>query len=325
MRAIASTIIALGLVATTQAEGKGPIHPFSIGNWHGGGFTDDSSGQFSHCVMSANYQSGITLHVSVTSNLSWLLGFSNPTWRLTVGQPIPVDLTFDGRGPLRVSAVPRGQGFAVVEMPPTGPVISAFRNAHLMMAFTNGSQFGFALKKTDQLLPALVKCVQSRGEAIGNIVAETPRRAPTPIAPQAVVQPRPTENRPTQEAVSEETQAERKKLLENAALEYHECIKDNMVNIVPYSNESAEILSQVITTKCKQAEDKFVSLGVAIFNVSKDEMKKIISSTISDTKNSIITEIVTFRAESAKAKAKKPSDSSEQSSTPSDKIQKDGI
>ena len=76
--------------------------------------------------------------------------------------------------------------------------------------------------------------------------------------PSSAPQPSPTVAQPNKEA-----EAERSKLLTEAAAEHSKCERTQMRSIVPYSNESAETLAQVVLTKCEEAEQKFVSLGMA--------------------------------------------------------------
>ncbi len=73
-----------------------------------------------------------------------------------------------------------------------------------------------------------------------------------------------------------EAEAERNKLITKAAAEHSKCLHTQMRQIVPYSNESAETLAQVVITKCEEAEKKFVSLGMALFNAPRAEVEKIV-------------------------------------------------
>ena len=130
------------------AHAAGPVSPVNVGNWHGGSYTNDSTGLFSHCAVSASYKSGIIFSVAVSKDGSWRFGFINNAWHLTIGQTIPVDLTFNGRGPYHVYARALQPNFVVVEMPSTSETVRLFRNAVQMNAFTSGQLFSFALTDT---------------------------------------------------------------------------------------------------------------------------------------------------------------------------------
>jgi hypothetical protein len=163
-----------------------------------------------------------------------------------------------------------------------------------MNAFANGNLFGFALDQTGRLMPALIECVRNRGRSIQTAIT-------APTQPASPPQPSPAVSQPNTEA-----EAERTKLLTEAAAEHAKCERAQMRSIVPYSNESAETLAQVVLTKCEEAEQKFVSLGMALFNASRADMQKIVGGSLVKQKNNMVAEIVTFRAELAKAIAKQP-------------------
>jgi hypothetical protein len=98
-----------------------------------------------------------------------------------------------------------------------------------------------------------------------------------------------------------ETSAERKKLLDEAASEHIECLKKEMVNIVPFSNEGAETLGNVVMTKCADHEKKRVSLAIALFSIPRSNAERILKEITDETRKVIVAEIVTFRANLAKS------------------------
>src|SRR2546423_15549773 len=96
--AIAAATLCLALPSTSHA--RGPYGSINVGNWHGGAYTNDKNGSFSHCAAGATYQSGIYFVVSVGEDYSWRLGFAHENWQLTAGQAFVLALTFDVRRPL---------------------------------------------------------------------------------------------------------------------------------------------------------------------------------------------------------------------------------
>jgi hypothetical protein len=292
--------LAIGLFCTVLfamtglASAKGPFNPIKIGNWSGGAFTDDQTGAFSHCAAAVNYNSGINMVVSVQRTGEWRLGFNENSWQLTIGQAIPVDLTFDGNGPVRVYAIPQTTNLAVVSMPPNSALVKAFMNAHIMNAFANGNLFTFRLSETAKLMPVLVQC--SRNEGRTQEVKAIPDKVPLTPSPAA-----------STKTISE-ADAERSKLITEAAAEHGRCLASQMRSIVPYSNENAEVLSQVVITKCSEAENKFVRLGMALFNTSRVDMEKLVVPALAEQKRKMVADIVTFRAELTKALASQPKD-----------------
>jgi hypothetical protein len=179
------TTVLLTLTLPTLTFAAGPLTPVNVGNWHGGSFTNDSTGRFSHCAVTASYNGGFLFTVSVSDDYSWRLGFMSPNWKLVVGQNIPVELTFDGRGPFRVFAHVLQPNVVFMEMPTSSEIIRHFRNATQMTAFANGQVFPFFLTDTSIMLPALVQCVrESTGSARPSPVASAP-----PVTPPAVTAP----------------------------------------------------------------------------------------------------------------------------------------
>ncbi|WP_456637926.1 S1C family serine protease [Bradyrhizobium sp. USDA 10063] len=168
----------------TSSHARGPYGSISIGNWQGGAYTDDSSGNFTHCAAGASYQSGIYFLVLIDARGNWRLGFSHQGWRLTAGESFPMTLTFDGQQPFNVYGRPLGAQLVAVDMPLNSSLINQFRKARTMSAFAEGQLFQFNLNQTAQLLPALVTCVESvrkNGLAnAGEFAVAPPKQAAAP-------------------------------------------------------------------------------------------------------------------------------------------------
>ena len=108
-------IFTLGVV--TDAHARGPYGSIKVAGWSGGAYTDDRTGEFSNCIASANYKSGINFGVLVTKNITWALAFSHPSWSLTTGQKFPIVLSFDGRSTFNVIGVAMAAAGVIVPMP----------------------------------------------------------------------------------------------------------------------------------------------------------------------------------------------------------------
>jgi hypothetical protein len=93
------------LAAAGSAKARGPYGTISVGNWKGGAFTSDQTGEFSHCGATAMYQSGIIFLVMIDGAPSWSLGFAHDSWSLSGGQAFPIALTFDGGPAVNVQGV----------------------------------------------------------------------------------------------------------------------------------------------------------------------------------------------------------------------------
>ena len=139
------------LLAISGARAAGPFGSISVGNWKGGAFTNDSSGEFASCSVLAPYKSGITVYVIVSANMSWKLGFSSESWSLNPSQNFPIILTFDGQQPFNVQAAVIGRSLVAVDMPDNSALIAQFRKSKTMSAFAQGQLFQFAMTNTSVL------------------------------------------------------------------------------------------------------------------------------------------------------------------------------
>ncbi|MDI4233597.1 trypsin-like peptidase domain-containing protein [Bradyrhizobium sp. Arg237L] len=186
MRFAISAVVAAACVvlSVTSSHARGPYGSITIGNWQGGAYTDDNSGNFTHCAAGASYQSGIYFLVLIDARGNWRLGFSHQGWRLTAGESFPMTLTFDGEQPFNVYGRPLGAQLVAVDMPLNSSLINQFRKARTMSAFAEGQLFQFDLNQTAQLLPALVTCVESvrkNGLAnAGEFAVAPPKQAAAP-------------------------------------------------------------------------------------------------------------------------------------------------
>ena len=302
IRFLASSVFAGILAAPSFA--KGPYEPFSIGNWQGGAYTSDDTGAFSHCAAGAPYLSGINLLISVTPQ-GWNLAFNNNSWRLVVGQNISLEIRFDGGNPIRLTAVPLDGVTAIVPMPVQSALLRAFTDADRMDVTAAGNVFAFNLEGSLRVVPLLADCLKRHTAQASNGVPQSdkPQKRPTRrdyAAPQVQTDDKPSESS------QNETEAERSKLINQAAAEHSKCLHSQMRQIVPYSNENAETLAQVVITKCKDAEKKFVSLGMALFNAPRVDVEKIVGQALEKQKKKMVADIVSFRAELNKAIMSQP-------------------
>ena len=147
------------LIFISAAEARGPYGSVSVGNWKGGAYTDDRTGDFSYCAAGAAYDSGIYFMVTVDHGGGWSLAFFHPQWKLANNQTFEITLTFDGRRPFHVQGAPLNQSLVRVPMPINSALIAEFRKARTMTAFTQGQLFQFKLDQTAVLLPTLANCV----------------------------------------------------------------------------------------------------------------------------------------------------------------------
>jgi S1-C subfamily serine protease len=157
LRVVAIVALWVAMFAGSNAEAGGPFGSINVGNWKGGAYTDQN-GAFTHCSAGSVYASGIFFMVMIDRGGGWSLAFAHDKWSLKTGEAFP--LTLDGQQPFNVHGVPIGERLVRVPMPITSSLITQFRKARAMTAYTQGQLFQFNLDQTAQLLPAVLNCVE---------------------------------------------------------------------------------------------------------------------------------------------------------------------
>ena len=156
-RVVAVVLLFSGLIYSAPSFAAGPFGTIHVGNWHGGAYTNDNDGAFSHCAALSSYASGISVVVSYNVKNQWLLGFASSKFHLTKGDTFPIDLTFDGESQVRLFGTAISDQLISAIMVPNA--LRDFKKATLMVAVAKGATFQFALNSTGPLLPAISNCV----------------------------------------------------------------------------------------------------------------------------------------------------------------------
>jgi hypothetical protein len=159
-RAVAIVSLWAAMLAGTNAQARGPFGSINVGNWNGGAYSNDQTGAFTHCSAGSQSTSGIFFMVMIDNGGGCSLAFAHDKWSLKTGEVFPLTLTFDGQQPFNVHGIPLAEKLVRVPMPITSWLITEFRKARAMMAYTQGQLFQFNFDQTAQLLPALVNCVE---------------------------------------------------------------------------------------------------------------------------------------------------------------------
>jgi len=150
-----AALISIGPISAAHAAGPfGTIH---VGAWNGGAYTDDNTGNFSHCAAGSEYASGVSLIVSQTASNAWLLGFGSTAFHFTKGDTLPIDVTFDGQSQAKLFATANSTILISAILPPN--VARTFQKSSLMVAVARGTPLQFNLSSTGPLIAALANCV----------------------------------------------------------------------------------------------------------------------------------------------------------------------
>lgn len=249
MRAVA---VALSCLLSLPAAAAGPFGKIVVGNWSGGTFTNDATGAFSHCAVSARYKSGVTMLTSVTADFTWLLGFTKPDWTLRTGETLKLRLVFDRSSTIDVVANIKSPTLLTIAMPAQSALINAFRQGRYLELVANDARYTFALTSTGEMLPALVECVKQSGNVRG------------PVSPGA-----PAEARSDPQAAEKEkaARAEKKVLLEKT----RDLISGKMLACIGregasmlLTDEKAEVVAKAAMLFCKNDVDALTNATIEL-------------------------------------------------------------
>jgi hypothetical protein len=136
------------------------LSTFQIGNWQGGAYSGNNTNGFDHCAGAASYQNGSIMIFEVGSKFQWSMGFSNPSWTLTVGQSYPVSFSVDGNAPSMATAMAITANQVQVQLAANNPLFQLFRYGETLRVQTASQTMSFALTNTIELLPALLNCAE---------------------------------------------------------------------------------------------------------------------------------------------------------------------
>jgi hypothetical protein len=197
---VATLFLVLSIIMPAHA--RGPYGSIRVAGWSGGAFTNDRTGQFSNCIASATYKSGINFGVVVSSTMTWALAFNHQNFNLAAGHKYPLVLSFDGRNTFNVDGVAVPGAGIIVPMPDNSSLIQSFRAARTMTVLSDGKSVQFNLTGTSVLLPALVTCVKTINEsglnAAGDftapiLAAKAAKQAPPPTTASSLTPNMPQE------------------------------------------------------------------------------------------------------------------------------------
>jgi len=140
-----------------SAHAKGPFGTVNVGGWTGGAFSNDETGAFSHCAVTAPYANGVILVVSENAAGIWSLAFASPSYHFNKGENAAIDVTFDGQEQARLFATAFRPDMLTAVMPLN--VVRTFQKASLMVATAGHAVLNFDLRSTGPVIAALANCV----------------------------------------------------------------------------------------------------------------------------------------------------------------------
>jgi hypothetical protein len=143
-----------------SASAAGPIRGFQAGLWSGGAYTDERTGDFTHCSAGVAYDSGINMFILVTNDHRWWLGFINPRWSFAPNEKMPVELRFDEGPRLAMTAMVPSRLIVLVPLPSDPRLIDRLGRSAELNLVAEGRSFFFQLSGTPAVTAQLKNCVQ---------------------------------------------------------------------------------------------------------------------------------------------------------------------
>ena len=137
------------------------LSTFSVGNWSAGAYSMPGSMAFDHCAGSAPYKSGVTLVFAVDRTFQWSMGLYNPSWQLAQGSKYQITYAIDASGPTLAQAVAIGPSQVEIPLAPNVTLFKRFMQGEQLVVNAASQNFAFDLTKTIELLPDLLRCVES--------------------------------------------------------------------------------------------------------------------------------------------------------------------
>jgi hypothetical protein len=143
----------------------------------------DKAGSFSHCAVSTNYRSGISMIFTISHDFRWSVGWTSATWKFEPGQKVELSLNIDDQGPTTVMAKAITSDFAMAGLPDSLDLFNRFRNGNRLIVIAQGNRYGFNLDGSYAALTEAHACVK-------RYIASAPAKAPPPmIGAPAKLQP----------------------------------------------------------------------------------------------------------------------------------------
>jgi len=138
------------------------LFALSSGNWVGGAYSDRETGAFSHCSLTASYESGVIVTFGIDSGMQMYLGLAEPSWELGSGMEYTVELLVDWRSLGHFSGVANEQVLLLPLGTTTGrsDVYRKLRDGYILQVRTAKTVLHFNLTGTHEAFPKVAACSQ---------------------------------------------------------------------------------------------------------------------------------------------------------------------
>jgi hypothetical protein len=184
MKHLARLLALMGLCASAAMARAATIEEFNVMGWVVGAYSDNRTGQFTHCATSVPYRSGTTLLFHLARTYRWSMGLHNPRWRSTPGSLIDVVYYIDSGPQTRVRAQVNHLGVVSIPLADSRALFESFKRGRRLFVVDSRERYGFDLTNSSKALSAVYECVQRHSyPASGPGPSYGPRPGPAPAPP----------------------------------------------------------------------------------------------------------------------------------------------
>lgn len=129
-----------------------------VGDWRGGAYADDQSGQFSHCGVEGHEANGIWLIFFLGADGSWDMAFSDSKWQLQTGSRFQLRYRIDDDLPITTTGDAVTTTAIRVVLPADGTVQPRLRQGDLLHLDVADESVVFKLNGTGRAFDELMAC-----------------------------------------------------------------------------------------------------------------------------------------------------------------------
>lgn len=148
---------------------------FGYGSWQGAAYTANDTGAFSHCAISAKYNHGNTLYMSVNADATVSVAVQTPSSTFTAEEEFPVALYIDRRKPFYGNAWASDDRFAMLTLDETELAIESLKWGRTLVIGSKYGDIPFDLSGTARALNATINCaIANDGFEKRVVIADAP-------------------------------------------------------------------------------------------------------------------------------------------------------
>lgn len=172
----------LGGLPPASAQEMPAAFTIDTAGWEGGAVGEPTTGQFSHCGISRDYDNGISLVFSMGLGYDTSMLLIQPDWQLEEGQEqevrLRIDTVVDGTGP----AIAVASNVLLIPLGTEAELLEVLKRGSTMTLTVSEGEFRFPLTGTMASLTAMRDCVDAARELIAEAQAQA--GGPMAMAPQ---------------------------------------------------------------------------------------------------------------------------------------------